>query len=191
MDTNKNFFLKNFKQINEHFKINDLLLKKIIKCAKIFKESSIKKKKIIFIGNGASASISSHVAVDLTKGAKINAINFNEANLITALTNDYGQEKWCQKALKMYYNNGDTIVLISASGKSKNMVNAALWATKNKANLITFTGFNNKNPLKKINKKGINFWVKSRAYNHIELVHLYWLLSIVDYLIGKNIYKVN
>ena len=37
------------------------------------------------------------------------------------------------------------------------MVNAALWATKNKANLITFTGFNNKNPLKKINKKGINF----------------------------------
>ena len=91
----------------------------------------------------------------------------------------------------MYYNTGDTIVLISASGKSKNMVNAALWATKNKANLITFTGFNNKNPLKKINKKGINFWVKSRAYNHIELVHLYWLLSIVDYLIGKNIYKVN
>lgn len=190
MNINKNFFLENFKQIIEHFKINDLILRKIIKCAEIFRESSIKNKKIIFIGNGASASISSHVAVDLAKSAKINAINFNEANLITALSNDYGQEKWCQKALEMYYNTGDTVVLISSSGKSKNIINAALWAINSKANLITFTGFNNKNPLKKINKKGINFWVKSRAYNHIELVHLYWLLSIVDYLIGKNVYKV-
>ena len=49
MDTNKNFFLKNFKQIIEHFKINDLILKKIIKCAKIFKESSIKKKKLFLL----------------------------------------------------------------------------------------------------------------------------------------------
>ena len=93
MDTNKNFFLKNFKQIIEHFKINDLILKKIIKCAKIFKESSIKKNYSYW--KRSKASISSHVAVDLTKGAKINAINFNEANLITALTNDYGQERWC------------------------------------------------------------------------------------------------
>ena len=64
------------------------------------------------------------------------------------------------------------------------------YGQQNKANLITFTGFNNKNPLKKLIKKELTSKLNC-AYNHIELVHLYWLLSIVDYLIGKNIYKVN
>jgi D-sedoheptulose 7-phosphate isomerase len=39
--------------------------------------------KMIFAGNGASAAISAHAAVDFTKQAKIRGITFNEADLIT------------------------------------------------------------------------------------------------------------
>ena len=46
------------------------------------------------------------------------------------------------------------------------------------------------NKLKKLNKNDINFWVNSFAYNHIELIHLYILLLMVDVIIGKTIYKI-
>lgn len=49
--------------------------------------------KLIFAGNGASAAISAHAAVDFTKQAKIRGITFNEADLITCFSNDYGYEK--------------------------------------------------------------------------------------------------
>ena len=60
---------------------------------------------------------------------------------------------------------------------------------KKKINLITFTGKSNNNRIKSINSKNMNFWVDSHAYNHIELAHLFLLLSTVDMIIGKSVYK--
>ena len=51
-------------------------------------------RKVIIAGNGGSASIASHVAVDLTKQGGIRTINFNEPDLITCFANDYGYENW-------------------------------------------------------------------------------------------------
>ena len=60
--------------------------KKIEILAKNFKKfKSSKNNKLIFLGNGGSASICNHVTVDLSKNAGIRSINFNEANLITCL----------------------------------------------------------------------------------------------------------
>jgi len=91
-----------------------------------------KNNKIILIGNGGSASISSHVAVDLTKILKKRAICFNEPNLITCFANDYGYEKWAEKALEAYALKNDIVILISSSGKSKNLINAGKFAKKKK-----------------------------------------------------------
>ena len=84
--------------------------------------------KIMFAGNGASASISSHCAVDFTKQGGVRAINFNEAGLITCFANDYGYEDWVARAIGFYGNEGDIVVLISSSGKSPNVVSAAKFA---------------------------------------------------------------
>ena len=137
-----------------------------------------KKNKIILIGNGGSASISSHVAVDITKILKKRAITFNEPNLITCFANDYGYERWAEKALEAYAIKDDIIILISSSGKSKNIINAAKYAKKNKIYLATFTGFKKNNPVSKIGNE--NLWVDSSEYNVIEMVHHIWLLSLVD-----------
>ena len=104
-----------------------------------------KNNKIILAGNGASASISSHVSIDLTKAAGLRAINFNEANLLTCFSNDYGYENWTSKALDFYAIPGDVIILVSSSGTSKNITNAAKKAKKIGLKIITLSGFSKKN----------------------------------------------
>ena len=164
-------------------------------CSKIFpdektfnkfiniKDVIIKAKKtnsrVLIFGNGGSAAIASHVSVDLTKNVKVKAINFNEADLITCFSNDYGYEKWIEKAIEFYADKGDVVILISSSGKSKNMLNACRAAKRKKiSKIITLTGDKKNNPLSKLGD--INLWVDSNIYNHIENTHQIWLLSICD-----------
>ena len=57
---------------------------------------------IYIVGNGGSAAIASHAAIDFTKAAKIPAKTFNESSLLTCFANDYGYEYWVEKALEFY-----------------------------------------------------------------------------------------
>ena len=143
---------------------------------KTLKRSSFE---IIYVHNGP-----------LTKNAKIRCTNYNEYDLLTCFANDYGYEKWVEKSLEFYADEGDVLILISASGNSKNMINAANFAKKNKiSKIITFTGNDKDNRLSKLGD--INFWVNSKSYNLIENTHQALLLSLVDLIIGKLEYPPN
>jgi D-sedoheptulose 7-phosphate isomerase len=146
----------------------------------LLQETREKGGKVILVGNGGSAAMASHVSVDLTKVAGLRAINFNEADLVTCLANDYGYEHWVEKALEFYADTCDLIILISSSGKSNNIVNGAIKAKHMKLPLITFSGFTADNPLRKLGD--LNFWADSQAYNVVEMTHHVWLLSLVDKL---------
>ena len=143
------------------------------------------KNKIYIVGNGGSSSIASHVSVDFTKVAKINCSTFNNANLITCFANDYKYENWVVEAIKAYSLEQDLFILISSSGTSKNIVNAAEYCKQKKMNLITLSGFKKNNPLSQ--RGNINFHVESEEYNFIEMTHHIILLSIVD-IFAKKIY---
>ena len=81
--------------------LNDPITKKYVKdLSKILKNYKLKKRKVIIAGNGGSASIASHVSVDMTKVVGIKCLNFNEPNLITCFTNDFGQDLWLKKSLE-------------------------------------------------------------------------------------------
>ena len=138
-------------------------------------------KKIILVGNGGSAAMASHVAVDFTKAAGIRAINFNEADLITCFANDYGYEHWVAKALDAYADLGDLVILISSSGKSPNIVKGAEKAKNMGVSVITVSGFLSDNPLRKLGD--LNLWVNSSEYNIVEMTHHVWLVAVIDYLI--------
>jgi D-sedoheptulose 7-phosphate isomerase len=138
--------------------------------------------KIIIAGNGGSAAMASHVSVDFIKAVNIRAINFNEADLITCFANDYGYENWIACALKAYADPKDVVILISSSGKSPNILNAALTAKEMGLETITFSGFSSNNHLKDLG--AINFWVDSNSYNVVEMTHHIWLLGIVEQLIA-------
>lgn len=162
----------------------NLDLKNFKKLINEFKKIKKNKNKVILAGNGGSAAMSSHVSVDLTKQCNIRAINFNEANLITCFANDYGHENWMKEAIKKYYDKGDLVILISSSGNSKNHLVAGSFCKKNNINLATFTGFGGKNKLSKLGK--LNFWVGSKNYNQIEMVHHSWLLLACDFITSQN-----
>ena len=141
-------------------------------------------KKIITAGNGGSTSIANHVTVDLINAAKIRALSFSDAGIITCFANDYGYENWVSKALDCYAESGDLVILISSSGQSKNMLVAANKAKTMNTTVVTLTGFSSENPLRKLGD--INFWVDSSEYNNIEMVHHVWLLAVIDCVIENN-----
>ena len=179
-----NFYSKIFENINYLLGQTDLIA--LEKISKSLISTNKKNKKVIIFGNGGSAAISSHVSVDLTKNAGIRSINFNEADLLTCFSNDYGYKKVFSKSLEFYADKGDVVIIISASGRSKNLLEAAKICKKKKILLYTLTGMSKSNPLKKLGD--INLWVNSKAYNVIENVHQIWLLSITDRIIGKTEY---
>jgi len=162
---------------------------KIVKMYDITVETNNRGNKLIFAGNGASSAIASHCALDFTKQARVRAINFNDAALLTAFSNDYGYENWVVKAIEFYTDPGDLIVLISSSGKSPNIVNAAQYAKKEGFEVITFTGFSPDNPLRKLGN--LNFWVDSKAYNIVECIHMVLLTTVIDLIVGKAEYSVS
>ena len=184
-----NFLKKYFDSLKELIDKEEYL-ENLIKVKKILIETNSKGKKTMIFGNGGSAAISSHFSVDLTKNARIKCNNYNESDLITCFANDFGYERWVEKTINFYGDEGDSLILISAGGNSPNMINGAKEARKKKINqIITFTGNDKDNKLKKLGD--INFWVDSKAYNHIENVHQILLLSLVDLIIGKSEYSPN
>jgi len=175
MSNHFNNYLKKFSKLLIDFNHNDFL-----KIVKFLKETKRNKNKVIIVGNGGSAAMASHVSVDLTKMCKIRAVNFNEADLLTCFSNDYGYENWVQKALSFYADKGDLVVCISSSGNSKNIINGAKFAKKIGCKVVTLTGFSKQNKVKKIGH--VNLWLESKNYNIIEMAHHTWLLSIVDFI---------
>ena len=183
------YLKKYYTQFNNLFDDKSYFEKLVIIKDKIL-EVKKKKKKVVIFGNGGSAAIASHFSVDLTKNAKIRCTNYNESDLLTCFSNDFGYEKWVEKAIEYYGDEGDVLILISAGGNSQNMLNAANFANKKKfSKIITFTGNSKNNKLSKLGD--INFWVDSKAYNHIENTHQVLLLSLVDLIIGKSEYPPN
>ena len=157
---------------------------KLAEAAEIIWQCSESGKKVIVVGNGGSAAMASHVAVDLTKAAGIRAVAFNDADLLTCFANDYGYEEWVVEALNAYADPGDVAILISSSGTSQNIVRGTDRARDLGLKTITLSGFSENNDLR--NRGDINFWLNSNSYNIVEMTHHTWLVAIVDYLIQTH-----
>jgi D-sedoheptulose 7-phosphate isomerase len=178
MNKKKNTFVGYLRNLKKSIKINREIInklenfkKKIINCKK-------NNKKVIIFGNGGSSAVASHFALDLTNVCDIRCVNFSNSELITCFSNDYGFENWIYKALNVYADDGDMLVLISSSGMSKNMINGIKKTRIKFSDIVTFTGFNNNNTLKTLGD--LSFYVKSNVYNIVENIHQIWLLSLVD-----------
>ena len=95
----KNFLKTYFQNLERLLKFSDQEIKNLIVVSDLMIEANNKKKKTLIFGNGGSAAIASHFSVDVTKNAKVRCVNFNESDLLTCFSNDFGYEKWVEKQL--------------------------------------------------------------------------------------------
>ena len=138
-----------------------------------------KKNNIHIFGNGGSSAIASHFSMDLTNNSNLRCLNHSDQSMITCYSNDFGYENWMKRVLEKYGKKNDLLFLISSSGESKNIINAAKTAKKMKFNnIIGFSGFKKNNSLNR--HSDISFWVNSKNYNILENLHQIYLLLLVD-----------
>ncbi|MDC0922789.1 SIS domain-containing protein [Gammaproteobacteria bacterium] len=115
--------------------------------ADLLLQSRENKTTTFFLGNGGSASTATHFVNDVSLGSRqfekpFRAISLcdNQA-VITAIANDDGYENIFLQQLQTLATAGDTIVCISASGNSKNLIKAIEYATENNIYVVGLTAF--------------------------------------------------
>jgi D-sedoheptulose 7-phosphate isomerase len=141
--------------------------------------------KLIFIGNGGSAAIASHMATDYSKNGDIRSLAFNDSSMLTCLGNDLGYERIFAKQIELHARPDDLVIAISSSGRSANILNAVKAARAAKCDVVTFSGFAPDNPLRSLGD--INFYVASDRYGFVEIGHLTICHAILDFMCGLRV----
>ena len=134
--------------------------------------------RIYIVGNGGSAAIASHAAIDFWKNGGIPTWTFNDSSLLTCISNDIGYADVFSTPLEMFASKGDLIICISSSGNSENIVKACQAAKKKQCQLITLSGFSPHNNIRTLGN--INFFVPAFSYGFAEIIHQYILHCILD-----------
>lgn len=125
------------------------------------------------LGNGGSAAVAAHICNDINKSGRLAYVP--DYATLTCFANDYS---WTG-AMERWVNNQalGTVILISSSGQSANIRNAANIALANHF-VITLSGFNEDNKLRQLGH--VNYWVPSRNYGVVEITHLAILHGIFN-----------
>lgn len=135
----------------------------------------IKKANVVYIcGNGGSSATAEHFANDLfSKGIKAICLNSN-TSILTMIANDFGYEFVFSKQLELLAKRGDLLVVISASGNSKNIINALL---VNKCRSIAMLGMGGGQAIELADD---TFLVNSNDYGIVEDEHMRIIHEVKD-----------
>lgn len=92
-------------------------------------------RKIMVCGNGGSACQAMHFAEELTGRYQkdrraLPALSLTDSAHISCVANDYGYEWVFSRAVEAYAQQGDCLLLLSTSGESPNLLNAAKAAAR-------------------------------------------------------------
>ena len=170
--------LKNYRiQLSNY--INELKFDEFETFVNLLLQSRRNNAQVLIAGNGGSAATSSHFAVDLGVGTMklgktpIKSISLTDnLSTITAIANDLDFSKVFEKQVEVLGKPGDLLILISASGNSKNLINAFNIAVQKEMKIFTLTGFDG-GELKLLSSRS-NIHIPSMAgeYGLVEDLHL-------------------
>ena len=140
--------------------------------------------KLIFVGNGGSAGIASHLAIDFSKNGGLRALAFNDPSALTCLGNDLGYENVFAKQLDFHARAGDLLIAISSSGRSPNILEAVKTARGRDCKVVTYSGFTEDNDLRRTGD--VNFYVRANQneYGFVEIAHLALCHAVLDIDMG-------
>jgi D-sedoheptulose 7-phosphate isomerase len=187
----KNYINKYFETVSENFLNLKSQSSQINAAVKQIVASLKTGNKIIFCGNGGSASDAQHLATELIGRYKddrppLAAIAITtDTSALTAIGNDYGFENIFSRQIIGIGKPGDTLVVISTSGKSKNVIDAANTALANSIKVIGFTG-QDESELSRLCDICIN--AQSKETNHIQEMHIA-IGQLICEIVEKEVFK--
>jgi len=126
---------------------------------------------VYFLGNGASASISSTLAFKCLAEHSISALALTDHNLLLGMSRKGTFATWMADSLQTLLKPNDALFLTSSSGESPNVVNAAELAAEIGVPTFSVTGFAQDNRLRGLTSDEL--WVDSTNYNVVESAHLF------------------
>jgi D-sedoheptulose 7-phosphate isomerase len=137
-----------------------------------------KEGRVFFAGNGGSAAIASHCAADYMKNGGLRALSLHDPAVLTCIANDLGYERVFADQLRRHATQGDLLFIISSSGESPNILQAARAARELSMTLITLSGFAPGNSLRAFGD--IDFHVPRTSYGIVEIAHLAICHAVLD-----------
>src|SRR3989338_8557656 len=145
---------------------------------RLLAEARDQKRGVYVIGNGGSSAIASHAITDFVNVVGLRAKTLHEPSLMTCLANDYGYENGFARMVRAYASQGDVLIAISSSGRSKNILNAVQAMKDVGGHTLTLSGFDRDNPLRQ--SGSLNLWLDSHDYGLVEIGHLFILHNLAD-----------
>ncbi|MEO6187684.1 MAG: D-sedoheptulose 7-phosphate isomerase [Ginsengibacter sp.] len=122
------------------------MLQTVKNCVHVIVSAFKSGNKVLFCGNGGSASDAQHLAAEFSgrfytdrDALPSEALHCNTSYL-TAVANDYSYDVIYSRLIKGIGNAGDVLIGLSTSGNSKNIVNAFEVAKEKQMVTIAFTG---------------------------------------------------
>jgi len=182
-----------FEELSKNFELNKEILSQLdlntieeiaLKIDEVRNNNNV----IYVAGNGGSSSTASHFVNDLVKATinsnknRIKAISLTDnVPLLTAVSNDISYSEAFSFTLESFAAEGDMMIAISASGNSKNLINAVDYCKDNNiytAGLLGFNGgiLNEKVDLSNLTKTPIG------QYELVENMHMIICHLITFYL---------
>ena len=135
---------------------------------------------VFVVGNGGSAATATTMANDLgsdvmrkTRTAtplRLMALTDNNS-VLSAVANDAGYENVFTAQLQIHYRTGDKLVVISASGNSPNVIQAAEWVRSQGGTVMGLLGFDG-GRLKALCDVAVHFKTEPGEYGPVEDAHL-------------------
>jgi D-sedoheptulose 7-phosphate isomerase len=137
---------------------------------------------IMFVGNGGSAGITSHMATDWLKNGGFKTLCFNDGAQLTCLANDLGYDQVFAVPVERHGVAEDVLFAISSSGNSPSILNSVSAARERGMTTITLSGFKPDNKLRAMGD--LNFYVPDPNYGFVEISHLAICHAILDTSMG-------
>ncbi len=175
-------------KLNEPLKVynefigNDHNIKQIDTAVGVMCKSILQKGKIMSCGNGGSMSDAMHFAQELSGRMKrerppLPAFSISDPSYLTCVSNDYGYDKSFSRMVKALGRDGDTLLAISTSGNSENVIKAVKEANEIGINTVSLLGNNGGSVLEITN---VPIIVPSAISSVVQEVHIRIIHVIIE-----------
>ena len=192
MDINERI-IKHFKDSADlKLKVKDALAQPIADGAQLFFDCVTTDGKILCCGNGGSAADAQHFAAELLNrfekerpGLACVALT-TDSSVLTSIANDYDYNQVFSKQVRALGLPGDSLLAISTSGNSPNVVAAIHAAHERDMRVVALTGRDGGEMARMLRNGDVLICVGAQSTARVQEVHLvvlHSLCDIIDYLL--------